>query len=57
MLIQWLLIMVCYAGPEDLNRGELCCASGCESWCVMLSQWLLFTVCYAVPVVLNHSEL
>jgi hypothetical protein len=23
-----------------VNHGVLCCASGYESWCAMLSQWL-----------------
>ena len=24
-------IMVCNAEPVDMNHGELCCVSGCES--------------------------
>ena len=51
MLNQWLWIMVCYAEPVVdeswcvmlrpvvVNHGVLCWASGCESWCVILSQW------------------
>ena len=34
-----------------------CCASGCESWWVMMSQWLWITICYYVPVVVNHGVL
>ena len=48
---QWLRISLCYAEacvgnhdvnavPVSVNHGEICCASGCESLCVMLSQWL-----------------
>jgi hypothetical protein len=32
--------MVSYAEPVVMNHGVLCCASGCESWCVILSQRL-----------------
>jgi hypothetical protein len=38
-----------------VSRGELYCASGCESWCVMLSQWVCIMVYYAEPVVVNHG--
>jgi hypothetical protein len=34
---QWLWIRVCYAEPVVVNHGLLCWASGCESWCAMLS--------------------
>jgi hypothetical protein len=34
---------------------RLCWASGCESWCAMLSQWLWIMVCYAEPVVMYHG--
>jgi hypothetical protein len=30
-----------------VNHGEFYCASGCESWCVMLNQWLWIMLCYA----------
>jgi hypothetical protein len=49
--------MVCYAEPVVVNHGVLCCAGGCESWCVMLSQWLCIMLCYAEPAVLNHGVL
>ena len=29
-----------FAEPVVVNDGVLFCASGCESWCVILSQWL-----------------
>ena len=54
---QWLLIMDCYAVTKVVNHGVLYWASGCESWCVILSQWLLIMVCYAEPVVVNQGEL
>jgi hypothetical protein len=41
MLSQWVWIMVCNSEPVVVNHGLLCGASGCESWCVLLSQWLL----------------
>jgi hypothetical protein len=37
--------------------AELCLASGCESWCAMLSQLLWIMVRYAEPVVANHVVL
>jgi uncharacterized membrane protein len=43
---QWLWIMVCYPVTMLVNNGVLCCSSGCESWCAMLS-----------PVVVNQGEL
>ena len=49
--------MVSYAGTVGVNRGELCCARGYESWCVMLSKWLGIMVGYAEPVVVNHGVL
>jgi hypothetical protein len=35
-----LRFMVCNAEPVVVIHGVLCSASGCESWCVILSQWL-----------------
>jgi hypothetical protein len=32
-------------------------ASGCESWCILLSQWLWITMSYYVPVGVNHCYL
>ena len=49
--------MACFAAPVVVSHGELCQASGCESWCVMLTQWLLIMDCYAVPKVMNHGVL
>jgi hypothetical protein len=37
------------------NRGELCGASGCESWWFMLSQWLRIMVYYGEQVVVNPN--
>jgi hypothetical protein len=38
--------------------GVLCCASDCESWCVILSQLLWIMLCIlSRPVVVNHSLL
>jgi hypothetical protein len=39
-----------------VNHGVLCRASGCESWCVLLSKWLLIMVCIAEQVIVNHGE-
>ena len=62
-------IMVCYAEPVAVNHAVLylfewfvnhgvqCWASGCESWCVMLSQWLWIMLSYGQPVVVSHGEL
>jgi hypothetical protein len=47
MLNQWLVIMVCNAEQVIMYYGEVCCASGCESWCPMLRQWLCIMLCYA----------
>ena len=49
--------MVCLAEAVVVNHGDLCCTSGGESWCAMLSQWLLIMVSYAVPAVVNHGVL
>jgi hypothetical protein len=49
--------MVCYDEPVVVNHGVLCCASDCESWCVMLSQWSCIMVCYSEPVIVNHVVL
>jgi hypothetical protein len=55
--VLWLWIMVCYAEPVVVNHGLLCWASGCESWCVILSQWLWVMVCNSEPEVVNHCVL
>jgi hypothetical protein len=49
--------MVCYAEPVVVNHGVLYSASGCQSWCAMLSQWLLIMMCYAEPVAVSQGEL
>ena len=49
--------MVIYAEPVVVNHGVLFWASGCESYCVILSQWLWIMVIYAEPVVVNHGVL
>jgi hypothetical protein len=43
--------------PKVVNYGVLCGASGCESWCDILSQWLLVMVCIVEQVIVNHDEL
>ena len=48
---------MCYDEAVVVNYGVLCCASGCEKWCAMLSLCLGIMVCYAEPVVVNHGEL
>ena len=48
--------MASYTGPVVVNHGVLYRASGCESWCVLLSQWLLIMVCIAEQVIVNHGE-
>jgi hypothetical protein len=48
---------LCYSEPVFVNDSELCWASGCESWCVMLSELLWIMVCYDEPVVVNCVEL
>jgi hypothetical protein len=40
-----------------VNHGVLVWASGCESWCVILSQWLLIMDCSDVPKVVNYGML
>jgi hypothetical protein len=50
MLCQRLWIVAWYCKPVVVNHGVLCWASGCESWCVLLSQWLLIMVCFTEPV-------
>ena len=57
VLCWWLGIMVSDDEPMIENRGVLCRASGCESWCVMVSQWLGVIVYYAEAVGVNHGEL
>ena len=32
--------MACYTEPVVVNHDVLYGASGCDSWCAMLSQWL-----------------
>ena len=49
--------MACYTEPVVVNHGVLYGASGCDSWCVMLSQWLLIMKCIAEQVIVNHGEL
>ena len=44
-----------YAEPVGGSYGVQCCASGCESVCVILSQWLCVMVSYAEPVVVSHG--
>ena len=56
MVRQYLLIMVCNSEPVVVNHGLLCGASGCESWCVLLSQWLLIMMYIAEEVILNLGE-
>jgi hypothetical protein len=47
----------CYDEPVVVNRGELCWAICCESWCAMLSQWVWIMMCYTEPVVVDHVVL
>ena len=47
--------MVCYFEPVAVNHGVQCCASDCESWCVMLSHWVSVMVCNTEPEVANHG--
>ena len=47
---------MCNVEEVVASHSELCCASGCESLCVMLSQLLSMMVCYAEPVVVSHGE-
>jgi hypothetical protein len=56
MLYQRLWIMTSYTKPVVVNHGVLCGASGCESWCVLLSQWLLIMMYIAEKVILNLGE-
>jgi hypothetical protein len=56
-LNQWLWIAICYSEPVVVNRGELCCALGCESCCVILSRWLWIMVFYSETVVVNHGAI
>ena len=49
--------MAYYTEPLDVNHGVLYGASGCESWCVILSHWLLVMMCIAEPVAVNHGVL
>ena len=48
--------MACYTEPVVVNHGVLSRASGCESWCVLLSKLLLIMVCIAEQVIVNHGE-
>ena len=48
--------MASYTMPVVVNHGVLCGASGCESWCVLLSQWLLIMMYIAEEVILNLGE-
>jgi hypothetical protein len=49
--------MACYTEPVVVDHGMLYGASGCESWCVILTQWLLVMMCIAEPVAVNHGLL
>ena len=42
--------------PKVVKYGKLYCASGCDTWCVLLSQWLLIMVYIAEQVIVNHGE-
>jgi hypothetical protein len=46
--------MVCYTESVVVNYVVLFWASGCESWCAMVSQWLWTMVCNTEPVVMNN---
>ena len=48
--------MAYYTEPMVVNHGVKYRASGCESWCVLLSQWLFIMVCIAEQVIVNHDE-
>jgi hypothetical protein len=49
--------MACYTDPVVVNHGMLGGASGCESWCVILSQLLLVMMCISEPVAGNPGVL
>ena len=49
--------MLSYSEPVVVNAVDICSASGCESWCVILCQWLLIMACHVVPKVANHGVL
>jgi hypothetical protein len=49
--------MTSFTVPVVVNHGVLYRASGCESWCVLLSQWLWIMVWYAASVVVNYVVL
>ena len=46
-----------YDEPVVVNRDVLYLASGCESFCVMLSQWYGIMVSHDEQVVVNHGVL
>ena len=48
--------MVRYIEILVVNHCEQCCASGCESLCVMLSLVFGNYAVNAVPVSVNHGE-
>ena len=48
--------MACYTESVLVNHVVLWRASGCESWCILLSKWLLIMVCIAEQVIVNHGE-
>jgi hypothetical protein len=52
---QWLWITVCYAGPLVVNRGVLCWASGCDSWCAMLCKWLWIICVMQIKINYNYT--
>jgi hypothetical protein len=58
-VVNYDLLCLCIMGSytEPVNRGLVCCTSGCESWFAMLSQWLWIMVYCAKPAVVNHVVL
>ena len=48
--------MMSYPEPGVVNHAVVFLASGCESWCVMLSNWLYLTVGYAELIIVNQDE-
>ena len=47
--------MESYSKPVVVNHGEICWASGWESWRIMLCQWLWIMLYYADPVIRNRD--
>jgi hypothetical protein len=46
-----------YHHSSSFTTTVLWWASGCVSWCLMLSQGMWIIVCYAEPIVVNHAVL